>query len=83
MPQFSQASLNKLGSCHPDLIILFTYVVIDDDCTIICGYRGKGAQELAFMTNKSQVHWPNSRHNKKPSLAVDVAPYFSVSADRS
>ena len=28
------------------------------------------------MNGYSQVHWPNSKHNSYPSMAVDAGPYF-------
>ena len=28
-----------------------------------------------YRSGKSQLPWPKSKHNMKPSLAVDVAPY--------
>lgn len=45
------------------------------DCTIICGERDKFAQEKAFSEGKSKAHWGSSKHNYRPSLAVDVMPY--------
>jgi hypothetical protein len=75
MPKFSTASIEKLNTCHPDLIRLFTEVVKHYDCTILCGQRGQAEQDEAFRTGKSQLVWPNSKHNQRPSLAVDVAPY--------
>ncbi|KKL60538.1 hypothetical protein LCGC14_2204300, partial [marine sediment metagenome] len=37
--------------------------------------RNKRAQEKAFDEGKSEKHWPNSKHNRKPSIAVDIAPW--------
>ncbi len=45
------------------------------DCTIICGHRTKEQQEKAYKDGNSKVQFPHGRHNKKPSNAVDVAPY--------
>jgi peptidoglycan LD-endopeptidase CwlK len=75
MPKFSQASLDKLSTCHPDLQILFNEVIKYVDCTIIEGFRDKDAQNKAFAEGKSQRQWPDGNHNQLPSLAVDVAPY--------
>ena len=50
-------------------------VIKDFDCTIICGYRTKEQQEEAYQSGNSQVHYPHGHHNKKPSYAVDAAPY--------
>lgn len=75
MPKFSQKSLDKLNTCHPDLIKLFTEVIKEYDCTILVGHRGEAEQNEAFAKGNSKLKYPNSKHNKKPSLAVDVAPY--------
>ena len=45
------------------------------DCSVLCGHRGEEDQNKAYDSGNSKVKWPNGRHNKKPSIAVDVAPY--------
>jgi len=75
MPAFSQLSLSRLTSCHPELQALFFEVVRTFDCTILEGHRGEIAQQEAFLAGKSKLQWPNGNHNAKPSLAVDAAPY--------
>lgn len=75
MPNFSKRSLNNLATCHIDLQILFMEVIKFFDCIVTEGYRDKEAQEKAFNEGKSKVHYPNGKHNKNPSMAVDVYPY--------
>lgn len=75
MRTFSKASQDKLNTCHPDLIKLFNRVIQIVDCTVIFGFRGEAEQNEAFRTGKSEKAWPDSLHNKIPSLAVDIAPY--------
>ncbi len=75
MPKFSQASFSKLSTCHIDLQVLFYEVIKSFDCTIIEGYRNEEDQENAFKEGFTQLHWPNGKHNRQPSMAVDVAPY--------
>ncbi len=75
MPKFSQASFSKLSTCHPDLQALFYEVIKSFDCTILESYRNQEDQEKAFASGYTQLHWPYSKHNHKPSMAVDVAPY--------
>lgn len=75
MPSFSKASKAKLYTCHADLIRLFEAVIKKTDCTIVCGYRGKDEQDKAFAEGKSKLKFPSSRHNRKPSEAVDAVPY--------
>jgi peptidoglycan L-alanyl-D-glutamate endopeptidase CwlK len=74
MAQFSNASMEKLATCHPDLQRLFREVVKHVDCTIICGHRGEAEQNAAVAAGNSKVKWPTGKHNKAPSLAVDVMP---------
>jgi len=75
MNKFSERSKERLNTCHRDLKTLFNHVIFERDCTIICGHRNKTDQDKAFTDGNSKVQWPNSKHNRIPSLAVDVAPY--------
>ena len=75
MPKFSQASFSKLVTCHPDLQALFYEVIKYQDCTILEGYRNEVDQEKAFNSGHTTLHWPNSKHNHQPAMAVDVTPY--------
>lgn len=81
MPKFSKTSEDRLNTCHPDLIQLFNLVVIDFDCSILCGHRGQEEQDKYFKAGISKVSWPQGKHNKTPSLAVDVAPWPIVWSD--
>jgi hypothetical protein len=75
MPNFSASSNEKLNAAHPELQRLFTEVVKHFDCTVVCGFRGKAEQDMAVAGGNSKTPWPTSKHNKQPSLAVDVMPY--------
>jgi peptidoglycan L-alanyl-D-glutamate endopeptidase CwlK len=75
MPKFSSQSINRLHTCHPDLQVLFYEVIKTIDCTILEGYRNEIDQEKAFNAGNSKLHYPNGKHNKSPSFAVDVSPY--------
>jgi|TARA_R100000742_G_C4256748_1_gene74616 hypothetical protein len=75
MPNFSRKSKLKLYSCDERLVELFNEVVKNFDCTIIEGHRGQRAQDEAYNRGNSKVKFPNGKHNKSPSIAVDVAPY--------
>ena len=77
MPRFSKQSKRKLAACHEDLQRLFNEVIKNFDCTIVCGRRGKLEQNFLRVRGRSKLWYPNSKHNKVPSLAVDVAPYIS------
>ena len=75
MPKFSQDSFSKLSTCHEDLQVLFYEVIKSFDCMVLEGYRNEFEQNLAFNEGRSQLQWPHGKHNSKPSMAVDVAPY--------
>jgi peptidoglycan L-alanyl-D-glutamate endopeptidase CwlK len=75
MPKFSVISKERLDTCHPDLIRLMNEVIKHTDISILCGHRGEEEQNKAFNDGKSKVRFPFSKHNKTPSLAVDIAPY--------
>lgn len=75
MPSFSEQSQEKLAGCNYDLQVLFNEVIKKFDCTIIVGHRGKNEQNEYYRTGRSKLQYPNSKHNKIPSEAVDVAPY--------
>lgn len=75
MPQFSKLSLEQLVTCDERLQRLFMAVVRHYDCVIVYGHRGEAEQNDAFEKGLSRLVWPDSFHNKLPSLAVDAAPY--------
>ena len=76
MPEFSNGSDTKLCGCDARLQDLFRAVVKKYDCTVIEGNRTRAKQIRLYETGKSKLTWPDSKHNKVPSLAVDVAPFI-------
>lgn len=74
MFQLSEKSLEKLNQCHPDLVRLFMEIAKYYPLSIIEGHRGQAEQNEAFRTGKSKLKFPESKHNKVPSLAVDAVP---------
>ena len=75
MASFGNTSQARLDTCHPILQQLFNIVVQHYDCTIVQGYRGKAEQDQYYAEGKSKLKFPDSKHNKYPSKAIDVAPY--------
>jgi len=73
MYQFSQSSKTRLYTAHPELIEVFEIAILVSpiDFGIACGMRNRENQEAAFKTGVSQVNWPDSKHNRTPSDAVD------------
>lgn len=74
---FSRNSLLKLETAHPDLIAICYGVLKLHDFAVSEGHRGKDAQDKAVAEGKSKTPWPTSKHNKTPSLAVDLLPYVN------
>lgn len=75
MPRFSQTSLARLNTCHPDIVAVCRALIKQYDFCVLCGHRGKAEQNAAFDAGNSRLVYPQSAHNKTPSHAVDIAPY--------
>ena len=77
--KYGDRSLRRLHTCHKDLILLCNEVVRAWDNTILPygGHRTEEEQELAFAEGRTTKHWPDSKHNNVPSLAVDMGPWHS------
>lgn len=45
------------------------------DISLIKGFRGQKEQNEAFERGNSKVRWPDGKHNRWPSIAVDLQPY--------
>lgn len=75
MPKFSKLSEERLATCHPELQRVMREAIRYVDFSVIEGHRGKAAQDAAYAKGNSKVRYPNGKHNKAPSLAVDIAPY--------
>jgi len=67
-------SLNRLKQCHPDLIKIMLRVDEIFPIHVICSIRNEKEQNEAFGRGQSKLKFPNSKHNKNPSHAVDVVP---------
>jgi hypothetical protein len=69
---YSSRSLQRLQSCHPDLILLMTEALADPACpsdiSILEGYRDEAKQNELKASGASQLSWPNSYHNRFPSM---------------
>ena len=76
MYSFGPRSAARLLTCHKDLQRLMNEAIKGPvDFTVLCGYRSQIEQDAAVTAGASKLHWPKSKHNKYPSLAVDVVPY--------
>lgn len=72
---YNNRSEQRLMTCDPRLIDVFSEVVTIVDNSVICGHRNAKDQNAAFASNNSKVKWPDSTHNDIPSRGIDVVPY--------
>lgn len=73
--KFSPTSVQRLAQCDEQLQHVFNAVLQVCDCTVITGRRPEADQNEMFRTGKSQLKYPQGKHNSFPSKAVDAAPY--------
>lgn len=59
----------------PRLNAVSDIVVQIRDHSIIDGHRDEARQNAAFDAGNSKLRWPGGKHNKLPSLALDMQPY--------
>lgn len=71
---FEKISKERLATAHKDLQIFVEEWVKEDDLVCAEGHRGEKAQNEAFANGFSKYKFPEGKHNKKPSDAVDLYP---------
>jgi peptidoglycan L-alanyl-D-glutamate endopeptidase CwlK len=75
MPIFGTESQRQLATCDARLQRVLREAIQYFDFSVLEGHRGQAAQEAAYRTGASKVHWPYGNHNTTPSRAADCAPY--------
>ena len=75
MPYFGKSSKKHLLTCDNKLQKVFNEVIKHGDCSVLEGHREKDRQNKLYEEGKTKVEYPNGRHNRQPSSAVDVTPY--------
>lgn len=75
MPAFGRESQKKLNTCDKDIRLICDKTIIMIDFSIITGHRTKEEQNGLFP-KYTKLKWPKGKHNKFPSMAVDIAPYI-------
>lgn len=75
MNRWSNTSRRRLEQCDERLQQIAERVLAIHDCSVLTGHRTKDKQDQAYREGYSSVQWPNSKHNKQPSLAIDLAPF--------
>lgn len=72
---YSNTSLEKLAQAHPDIQIVCNELINVMDVSVLCTYRSEQEQNDCYSRGASKLRFPYSRHNRKPSLAIDLQPY--------
>ena len=75
MPKFGSRSKKNLKTCDQKLQNIFNEVIKHVDCSVIEGHREQKRQDKLYDQGKTQVRYPNGRHNAYPSNAIDCVPY--------
>lgn len=75
MYKFGKKSKEQRATLHSDLKEIVDEAIKIIDFTIIEGHRDKERQNKAFDLGRSKLQYPNSKHNKNPSDAMDIAPW--------
>jgi len=75
VPYFGKKSKERLNTCDSKLQKVFNEVIKHVDCSVLEGHREKDRQNKLYEEGKTKVRYPNGRHNRQPSSAVDVTPY--------
>lgn len=75
MNEFSERSKAALATCDERLQKIATIALEVIDFMVLEGHRNQDSQDKAFKTGRSELAWPESKHNKLPSLAMDCVPF--------
>lgn len=75
MPYFSEESIENLETCDDRIQEILNEAIRYTDFSVTEGYRNEEDQNRYYREGKSQLKYPESKHNKIPSKAVHVLPY--------
>jgi len=73
MPKFGTRSTAQLATVHRKLRTICEIAIRIVDFSVLEGHRSAEEQERVYNLGLSKVL--KGKHNEKPSLAVDLAPY--------
>jgi peptidoglycan LD-endopeptidase CwlK len=79
MNRYSETSKQRLKTCCTELQEIFNEAIKIFYITIADGYRDEEKQNKMFAAGLSKLRYPDGKHNKKPSDAVDAYPYVKGS----
>ncbi len=72
MNSFGRASRTNLRTVEFQGQQLAHRVLILKDHSIITGHRSQRQQDRAYREGNSKLPWPKGKHNRLPSIAMDV-----------
>lgn len=76
MRTWGPKSARIITELDPRLQILVTRIRDEvADISLVYGYRGPDEQNEMYARGSSTKKWPDSLHNKRPALAVDLQPH--------
>ena len=75
MNSFGRASRKNLSTVDGQGQKLARRVLKIKDHSIIQGHRPEDEQNAAFDSGNSKLRWPDGKHNRLPSVAMDVQTY--------
>lgn len=82
MNQWGDRSLQVRATLDKRLQKVVDALLQHMDVTLISGYRSKATQNELFREGKSKLQYPQSKHNRYPSIAVDIQPYPYPTVER-
>jgi len=75
VPKLGATSKQRRDTCAVTIQDVLNEAIKHVDFAVMCGHRTESAQNTAFVTKRSRAVWPLSRHNTRPSEAVDIVPW--------
>ncbi len=75
MNRFGRNSRKQLSTSDGRLQEIAHIVLKIKDHAVVKGHRTEREQHSAYESGHSQLDWPNGKHNKLPSIAIDVQTY--------
>lgn len=75
MPAFGKRSRVALATCHDDLRRVAASAILVMDFSVLEGHRSNARQAELFAKRLSKARPGESKHNRTPSEAFDIAPY--------
>jgi len=72
MNRFGRNSRKQLSTSDGRLQEIAHEVLKIKDHAVIKGHRTEREQRSAYENGHSKLDWPNGKHNKLPSIAIDV-----------